>query len=146
MSLAVTFTFTDDNGRSTARTFTTTSTTIADALTDVADFATKVDAAFDCGLSGVIITEKDGGADFSPVANSNIDEGATFVVTADDGFKYNIKIPVPNVSIRAGGGAIDLADPLVIAVTDLFLTGGKWRVNSRSPTFVVTVDKGLLDA
>ncbi len=146
MTLAVTFSFTDDNGRATNRTFTTTSTTIADALTDVGDFATKVNAAFDCGLSGVIITEKDNAADFAALAASNIDEGATFKVLADDGYTYNIKIPIPAASIRAGGGAIDLTDPLVIAVTDLFKTGGKWRVNSRNPTFVVTVEKGLLDA
>jgi len=144
--LAVTFTFTDGNGRSTNRTFTTTSTTLADALTDVADFATKIGAAFDCGLSGVVITEKDGAADFAPVALSNIDEGATFKVLADDGYNYSIKLPIPSAGIRAGGGAIDLTDPLVIAVMDLFKTGGKWRVNNRTPTFVVTVEKGLLDA
>lgn len=144
--LAVTFTFTDDNGRSTTRQFTTTSTTLADAITDVADFATKADLIFDSGLAGVVITQKDIAADYAALALSNIDEGATFQVTADDGFKYNIKIPIPTATIRVGGGALDLTDVNVIAFMDLFKTGGKWRVNNRTPTFVVTVDKGLLDA
>lgn len=143
--LAVTFTFTDDNGRTTNRTFTTTSTTIADAITDVAAFATIATAAFDCGLNGVTITEKDSAADYAAVANSNIDEGATFKVTADDGYDYSIKMPIPKVAIRAGGGAINLADPLVLAFTNQFLTGGKWRVNTRAPTFVTVVNQGLLD-
>lgn len=146
MALAVTMTFTDDNGRSTNRTFTTTSSTISDAITDVADFATKADAILDCGLSGVSITTKDNAADFAPLADSNLDEGVTFQVTADDGFKYSIKMPIPSAAIRVGGGAISLVDAGVIAFTDLFKTGGKWRVNNRTPTFVTTVDKGLLDA
>ena len=146
MPLAVTFTFTDDNGRSTNRTWTTTSATVADALTDVTAFVVKLTAAFDCGLSGVIITEKSAADDFAAVGNSNIDEGATFKVTAEDGFAYNIKIPIPKAVIRAGGGAIDLTDALVIAFVDQWKTAGKWRVNVRNPQFVVTVDKGLLDA
>lgn len=145
MPLQVTFTFTDDNGRTTNRTWTTTSTTIADAITDVAAFAAITVAAFDCGLSGVIITEKDSAADYTAVANSNIDEGATFKVTANDGYDYSIKVPIPKVAIRAGGGAIDLTDPLVLAFTNQFLTAGKWRVNARAPTFVTIVNAGLLD-
>jgi hypothetical protein len=69
----------------------------------------------------------------------------TIKVTADDGFKYGIKVPIPVAGIRAGGGAINLADASVIAFTDLFKTGGKWRVNARTPTFAVTIDEGLLD-
>jgi len=145
MSLAVTFSLTDAEGRSTTRTWTTTSTTIADAITDVAAFAAILTAAFDCGLSGITITQKDSAADFAPAAGSNVDEGATFKVTADDGYDYSIKVPIPKAAIRAGGGTIDLADPLVTAFTDQFLTGGKWRVNNRAPTFVTTVNKGLLD-
>jgi hypothetical protein len=102
-------------------------------------------AAFDCGLSGIIITEKNGAADYAAIAGSNIDEGATFKVTADDGFDYSIKVPIPKAAIRAGGGTIDLADILVTAFTDQFLTGGKWRVNQRAPTFVTAVNQGLLD-
>lgn len=143
--LAVTFTFVDDEGRSTNRTWTTTSTTIADAITDVAAFATIMTAAFDCGLSGVIITEKDVAADYAAVAGANIDEGATFKVTADDGYDYSIKVPIPKAAIRAGGGAIDLTDALTLAFTNQFLTGGKWRVNVRAPTFVTSVNAGLLD-
>lgn len=145
MALAVTFKLTDAEGRSTNRTWTTTSSTIADALTDVGAFATILAAAFDCGLSGVTITQKDGSDDYAAIAASNIDEGATFKVTADDGFDYSIKVPIPKAAIRAGGGAIDLADILTTNFTDQFLTGGKWRVNNRAPTFVTAVNKGLLD-
>lgn len=145
MSLAVGFTLTDAEGRSTLRTWTTTSTTLAAALTDIAAFAVILAAAFDCGLSGVTITQKSAADDYSPIAGSNIDEGATFGVTADDGYDYSIKVPIPKAAIRAGGGAIDLTDALTIAFTDQFLTAGKWRVNQRAPTFVTTVNRGLLD-
>lgn len=145
MALAVTYTFTDDEGRSTTRTWTTTSSTIALALVDVTAFVAILTAAFDCGLSGVTITNKSIADDFAATADANIDEGATFQVTADDGYDYSIKVPIPKLAIRAGGGAIDLANAQVLAFTNQFLTGGKWRVNNRAPTFVTVVNKGLLD-
>lgn len=143
--LAVKFTFTDANGRSTARTWTTTSATLADAIVDVGVMAGLIDAISDCGLSGVVITQKDEAANFTPVAASNLDVGATFNVTADDGFKYNIKLPIPVAAIQIGGGAISLVDLGVVAFLDQFLLAGKWRVNNRNPQDVVLVNTGTLD-
>lgn len=145
MPLAVTFTLTDAEGRSTTRTWTTTSSTIADALTDITAFVAILTPAFDVGLSGITITQKSIADDYAPISGSNIDEGATFKVTAEDGYDYSIKVPIPKAVIRIGGGAIDLTHALTLAFTNQFLTGGKWRVNNRSPKFVATVNQGLLD-
>lgn len=145
MSLPVTFSWLDAQGRNRRQTLTTTSTTIADALTDVAAFVALQTPVSDGGLTEVTISTKDNGDAYAAVAGSNVDVNASFQVQGNDGFKYDLDLPMIKDTMLAGGGNVDLTDLAIIAWYGQFETGGKWRVNNRFPTFITSVIKATLD-
>jgi len=145
MALPVQFRWLDEFGRIKRQTLTTTSTTIAAALTDITAFVALWDAVSDGGLQSVSISQTDLGDAFAAAAGSNIDVNGSLLVQGDDGFKYDLNLPMILASLITGGGAINIGDAALVSFTDQFLTGGKWRVNNRFPTFITSVISGQLD-
>lgn len=145
MALPVQFRWLDTFGRVKRQTLTTTSTTLAAALTDVTAFVALWDAVSDGGLESVSISQTDESDAFAAAAGSNIDVNGSLLVQGDDGFKYDLNLPMILSSLVTGGGAINIADAALVSFTDQFLTGGKWRVNNRFPTFITSVISGQLD-
>ena len=145
MALPVQFRWLDTFGRVKRQTLTTTSTTIAAALTDVTAFVALWDAVSDGGLQSVSISQTSEADAFAAAAGSNIDENGSLLVQGDDGFKYDLNLPMILASLVTGGGAINIGDAALVAFTNQFLTAGKWRVNNRFPTFITSVISGQLD-
>lgn len=145
MPLSVTFKWLDAYGRETRQTLTTTSTTIADALTDVTAFVALQAAVSDAGLTNVSISEVDNSDAYAAVAGANIDVNASLQVQGADGFKYDLDMHIIKDTKVTGGGAVILSDLDVLAWTNQFLAGGKWRVNNRFPSAITAVLKGQLD-
>jgi len=143
--LRVLFSWTDGYGRIRQQTLTTTETTIAGALTEIALFVAKWDAISDGGLTQVSISQRDTSDAFAAVAGSNVDVNASLQVQGADGFKYDLNVPMINDTFVTGGGAIIIGDAAVVAFTDQFLVAGKWRMNNRFPTDITSVISGQLD-
>lgn len=145
MALQVQYRWLDAHGRVKRQTLTTTSTTIAAALIDVTAFVALFDPVSDGGLQSVSISVQDLADSFAAAAGSNIDVNASLKVQGNDGFKYDLNLPMIIDSLVTGGGAINIGDVALVAFTDQFLTAGKWRVNNRFPTFITSVISGQLD-
>ncbi len=143
--LAVQFSWLDDYGRTRRQTLTSTATTIAAALTDVGTFVALMTPASDGGLTRVSISTKDASDAYAATAAANIDVNASLQVQGDDGFKYDLDLPMIKPVFVTGGGAVIIADATILAWTNQFLTGGPWRVNNRFPTFITSVLSGQLD-
>lgn len=143
--LQVQFRWLDTFGRVKRQTLTTTATTIAAALTNVAAFVTLFDAVSDGGLQSVSVSVQNLDDAFAAEAVSNIDVNGSLKVQGDDGFKYDLNVPMILSSLVTGGGAITIGDAAMVSFTDQFLTGGVWRVNNRFPTFITSVISGQLD-
>lgn len=143
--LPVQFRWLDAYGRVRRQTLTTTATTIADALTNVAAFVPLFDAISDGGLQSVSVNSQDEAEAYAAAAGSNIDVNASLQVQGDDGYKYDLNVPMIQAALVIGGGAIDISDANLVAWTNQFLTGGVWRMNNRTPTFITSVIKGILD-
>jgi hypothetical protein len=145
MALPVQFRWLDIHGRVKRQTLTSTATTLAAALTDVTAFVALFDAVSDGGLQSVSISQTDDSDAFVAAAGSNIDVNGSLLVQGDDGFKYDLNLPMILASLVTGGGAIDIGDAALVSFTNQFLTGGAWRVNNRFPTFITSVISGQLD-
>jgi len=145
MTLPVTFTFVDSLARKTTRTWTTTSVTIVDALTDATALAALLDAVTEGGLQEITITRKDTAAAFAFSAGPNIDENASVKVPAADGRDYDFDLPMPIAALRLAGGAIDTANANFIALFDAFGVASAWRINNFTPTAISLVRSALLD-
>lgn len=143
--LPVQFRWLDAYGRVRRQTLTTTATTIALALTEVASFVPLFDAISDGGLQSVSVNSQDEGDAYAAAAGSNIDVNASLQVQGDDGYKYDLNVPMIQAALVIGGGAIDISDANLVAFTNQFLVGGTWRMNNRTPTFITSVIKGILD-
>lgn len=143
--LGVQFSWVDDYGRVRRQTLTTTSTTIATALTDVAAFVALFTPVSDGGLNQVSISEVDSADAYSPVADANIDVNGSLKVQGADSFKYDLNLPMIKSTMVTGGGAILIGDAAMVAFTNQFLVAGKWRVNNRFPTEITSVISGQLD-
>lgn len=143
--LQVQFRWLDAFGRIKRQTLTTTAATIAAALTNVAAFVALFDAVSDGGLQSVSISVQNLDDAYSAEAVSNIDVNGSLKVQGDDGFKYDLNVPMILSSLVTGGGAINIGDAAMVSFTDQFLTGGDWRVNNRFPTFITSVISGQLD-
>jgi len=145
MALPVTFTFVDALARKTTRTWTTTATTISQALTDIAALATLVNAVSDGGLQEVTITSKSVASAFAAAAGSNVDENASIKVLAADGRDYDVDLPMPIDALRLAGGAIDTANADFVAFIDAFGVADAWRINNFNPTAISLVRSAQLD-
>ncbi len=145
MALAVQYGWLDGYSRLRRQTLTTTSTTIAAALTDVTAFVALWDAVSNGGLQQVSISTRDNADAFAAVAGSNIDVNASLRVQGADGFKYDLDLPMIIDSLVNSGGSIIIGDAALVAWTNQFLVGGKWRVNNRFPTEITSVISGELD-
>lgn len=143
--LQVQFRWLDIHGRVKRQTLTTTSTTLAAALTDVTAFVALFDAVSDGGLQSISVSVQNDDDTYAAAAGSNIDVNGSLKVQGDDGFKYDLNLPMILSSLVTGGGAINIGDAALVSFTDQFLTGGKWRVNNRFPTFITSVISGQLD-
>lgn len=143
--LPVQFRWLDAYGRVRRQTLTTTATTIALALTEVASFVPLFDAISDGGLQSVSVNSQDEAEAYAAAAGSNIDVNASLQVQGDDGYKYDLNVPMIQAALVIGGGAIDISDANLVAFTNQFLVGGTWRMNNRTPTFITSVIKGILD-
>lgn len=145
MALPVQFRWLDTFGRVKRQTLTSTATTLAQAITDVGAFVTLWDAVSDGGLESVSISQTDLTDAFAAGAGSNIDVNGSLLCQGDDGFKYDLNLPMILASLVTGGGAIDIGDAALVAFTNQFLTAGAWRLNNRFPTFITSVISGQLD-
>lgn len=145
MSLPVQFRWLDSYGRVRRQTLTTTATTIAAALTDVAAFVPLFDAISDGGLQSISVNSQDEGDAYAAEAGSNIDVNASLQVQGADGYKYDLNVPMIQAALVVGGGAINISDAALVAFTNQFLVGGAWRMNNRTPTAIISVIKGILD-
>ncbi len=143
--LQVQYRWLDIHGRVKRQTLTTTATTIAAALTNVTAFVALFDAISDGGLQSVSVAVQNDDDTYAAAAGSNIDVNGSLKVQGDDGFKYDLNVPMILASLVTGGGAINIGDAALVSFTDQFLTGGVWRVNNRFPTFITSVISGQLD-
>lgn len=143
--LQVQFRWLDIHGRVKRQTLTTTATTIAAALTNVTAFVALFDAVSDGGLQSVSVAVQNDDDTYAAAAGSNIDVNGSLKVQGDDGFKYDLNVPMILASLVTGGGAINIGDAALVSFTNQFLTGGVWRVNNRFPTFITSVISGQLD-
>lgn len=143
--LPVQFRWLDAYGRVRRQTLTTTATTIALALTEVASFVPLFDAISDGGLQSISINNQDESDAYVAAAGSNIDVNASLQVQGADGYKYDLNVPMIQAALVIGGGAIDISDAGLVAFTNQFLAGGTWRMNNRTPTAITSVIKGILD-
>lgn len=140
----VTFTFVDEQGRSTSR----------QLLTDQADEAaliTEADlmVAVLNGLSKANVSEytyrRTQVQAGSPGVGSNVDAGMTFKWDSPLAINPTSQIPDPEDAIKDGQGGIDLADLLVTAYTDKYIGVGTWRLNVNNPTQPTAVLSAKLD-
>ena len=145
MAFNVQFKMVDEFGRKTTRTWGCTEATVALVLTALAVIAPLLDAITQGGLTGVNISTKDESDAFAFSSPSNVDENASITVIGGDTFNYDFDLPMPIASLRLSGGKIDVDDAAVVSFFAQFLTGGKWRINLRNPTDIVTVVEGKLD-
>ena len=145
MAIQVQYRWLDIFGRVKRQTLTTTSTTIAAALTDVTAFVALFDPVSDGGLQSISISVQDLSDAFAAAAGSNIDVNGSLKVQGADGFKYDLNLPMILSSLVTGGGAIDILDAALVSFTNQFLVAGKWRVNNRFPTEITSVISGQLD-
>jgi hypothetical protein len=145
MALQVKFTWTDAYGRSKSQTHTTTEVTIAGALTEVTNYVALFTPVSDAGLTSVSISRKDIAAAYAATAGANIDVNGSLQTQGVDGFKYDLDLPMVKSTLVTGGGAIITTDVNLVAFTDQFLVGGKWRVNNRFPSAISSVISGSLD-
>ncbi len=143
--LQIQFRWLDIHGRVKRQTLTTTSATLAAALADVTAFVALFDAVSDGGLQSISVSVQNDDDTYAAAAGSNIDVNGSLKVQGDDGFKYDLNLPMILSSLVTGGGAINIGDAALVSFTDQFLTGGKWRVNNRFPTFITSVISGQLD-
>lgn len=148
MSFNVTFNMVDELNRKTTKTFFNTNALIADVLTDIAALSPLLQAIIQGGLVDVIISQASTGGAFTPSAEeSNVDEGMAIKVRGADTHGYSVGIPMPRNDLRQAGGAINVADPDVVAFFAKFdgTVGNDWRINLRNPTSIATVLSGTLD-
>lgn len=143
--LQVQFRWLDTYGRVKRQTLTTTAATIAAALTNITAFIALFDAVSDGGLQSVSVSVQNDDDKYAAAAGSNIDVNGSLKVQGDDGFKYDLNLPMILSSLVTGGGAINISDAALVSFTNQFLTGGVWRVNNRFPTFITSVISGQLD-
>lgn len=145
MAFEVTFNLLDEFNRRTTRRYGNTSPLIADVLTDVGVHATALDLVTEGGLESVNITQRSTATTFAATTPSNIDENASLQVLAGDTFKYDFNLPMPIAALRLDGGIIDTGNANLLAYIALFNAAGKWRINTRVPTDIVSIIKGVLD-
>lgn len=144
MAFQVRFAWLDIQGRTKNQTVTTTAATIAAALTDVANYVAKFTVISDGGLADISISVTNSDDAFVAAAGTNVDVGATFQMQTPSQGKKIMRLPMIKDALVTGGEVI-LTDLGVLAWTDLFLTGGVWRLNNANPTFQTAVLKGTLD-
>jgi hypothetical protein len=68
-------------------------TTLIQALTDLAELITDLEAVTDLGVTNVTISEKTASFASAAAANSSVDAGATFRLRLADGSVASYKIP-----------------------------------------------------
>ncbi|MBW8036452.1 MAG: hypothetical protein FVQ79_12715 [Planctomycetes bacterium] len=144
MAFQVRFAWLDIQGRTKNQTITTTAATIAAALTDVANYVAKFTVISDGGLTDISISVTNADDAFVAGPGTNVDVGATFQMQTPTQGKKIMRLPMIKDALVTGGEVI-LTDLGVLAWTDLFLTGGVWRLNNANPTFQTAVLKGTLD-
>lgn len=80
----------------------------------------------------------------TPGVGSNVDAGCTFTWASGLAIDPVSKIPDPEEAAKDGQGGIDLSAAIVIAYTDIFLSG-TGRLNRNSPTSPTAVKSARLD-
>jgi len=143
--MLVRFTYIDAYGRRITQTLTSTATTIPDAITAVGLFAPLMQAISDGGLEEVTFTSKSTASAYAVTAGANRDVAATMQLKTSVGYDYALKIPMVKSSLVEAGGGIDTSDADMLAYLNQFLTGGGWRLNNRTPVYMVQVVGGELD-
>lgn len=133
----------DSHGRTTTKRVECEATTLAQALTDVGGLVTTLNAISDLGIDVVTFTSRDVTLYAAPAAGSNLDTGATFVGTTDDGYRVAHKVPGIDDALADSSGSIDIADVNVAAYLANFLTAGNFRLSRGN--YVTAWISGTLD-
>lgn len=142
MALYISFTLSDDYGRTTTRRFGSTRTLLADAISDADAFCTLLAAIADIGIDKYMV-ESTTVKSVAAQTGANVDVGATITSTLENGVKHAIHVPAIKSTLIGAGGVIDVEDEDVVAFMAQFLTGGKFRVSEGN--YVTAVEYGWLD-
>jgi hypothetical protein len=118
MAILGSLTLVDDYGRASSRQFEMVDATLADAGTDLTALRTTMTALSDAGYTAENLSEKTS-LNVDPVADANIDTGATVRVRLDDGSVGVVKIPAPKAAKINADGTIDPADADLVAFFNL---------------------------
>lgn len=142
MAISINVTWLDDYGRTTTKRYESNRTTLADCLTDAALLIAAMGDISDAGVVKFEIVDAVANA-VAATSLANLDVGGTLHVILDNGKGYPLHIPMIKPTLVGSGGAIDVSDEDIVAFTDLFLTGGHFRMSEGN--YLVSVKSGELD-
>jgi hypothetical protein len=142
VAISINITWLDSYGRTTTKRYESDRAALADCLTDAAALIAAMGDISDAGVTKFEVVDMVPNA-VSATALSNVDVGATLHVTLNNGKGYALHVPMIKAEKVGAGGAIDVSDEDIVAFTDLFLTGGHFRMSEGN--FLVTVNSGELD-
>lgn len=140
--MIITVVLKDAYSRRTTKMVETTSTTLADALTDAEDLASALEAVSTCGVAAYTISEK-GERVPTTAAGSNLDAGATIHCRLDNGKVFPFKVPGIETTLLNADGTVKISDPSVLALIDLFESTGNLRVSEGD--VIAAIERGELD-
>jgi len=137
------FKFQDSEGRTTNRQVLFSVADEAAVLTALSGAATAIAGITKCAIPEYSYRRTVAAA-IAGAAVSNIDAGSTFVWDTTLPIAPTTKIPDPEDAIKDGQGGIDLTDALVLAYTNLYVTGDA-VLNRNSPVTASGVRSATLD-
>lgn len=104
----------------------------------VDDFAPILDAITDGAITGVsvsIAATLPGGLASTPGANSDVEEGARFIFSTENGYSTAVRVPTfPESKISSGSQAVNLADTAVDAFVDAMVAGVTVTAGTAEPS------------
>lgn len=115
MAVVAIVTLRDSNNYITRKKVELEATTLAQAKTDMAAWATDFAAVSDLGIDVITYSERDTAELTSPGAGSLTDIGATFVGLVASGERVTVKVPGFKVALIGDNGQIDPAGTEVAA-------------------------------
>lgn len=142
-NFVATVTLEDSMNRQVTKRLETTNAILADAQAVVSLYNTDLLPCTDLGVVTVTYSVADDTLASAGELDSNCDTGATFRCRLDNGKIAAHKIPGFPLSLAGTGGAIDCADPLVIAYFANFEFLGGLRLSDGQ--YITAVLTGMMD-
>jgi len=142
MAFLINITWLDDYGRTTTKRYENNRTLLADALTDAAALIAAMADISDAGVVKFDVQHTVANP-VAATAGANVDVGGTLHCILDNAKGYALHVPMIMAAKVGPGGVIDVSDADIITFTDLFLTGGHFRMSEGN--YLVSVESGELD-